>query len=133
MLNKYRTGVVAQIQTELRLVCHVPFGRVIWSGTFYTYIWPRFLQAVASEINKLGGSSFFWKSSKFNLDFKNAGKNRENVFSFCDNSMRMGCIKLSLLGREHLSTALIVLTTRLNLSHITKRDFLQLNSLRVEQ
>ena len=47
--------------------------------------------------------------------------------------MRMGCIKLSLLGREHLSTALIVLTKRLNLSHITKRDFLQLNYLPVEQ
>ena len=31
--------------------------------------------------------------------------------------MWMGCIKLSLLRREHLSTALIVLTNSLNLSH----------------
>ena len=45
----------------------------------------------------------------------------------------MDSFKLSLLGREHLSTALIVLTKRLNLSHITKRDFLQLNSIPVEQ
>ena len=91
------------------------------------------MQAVASEINKLGALSFFWKSSKFNLDIQNAGKNQENVFSFWDNSMWMGCIKFSLLGREHLSTALIVLTNLLKLSHISKRDFLQLNSLPVEQ
>ena len=47
--------------------------------------------------------------------------------------MWMGCIKLSLLGREHLSTALIVLTNSLNLWHIPKRDFLELNFLPVEQ
>ena len=57
----------------------------------------------------------------------------QKVFSFWDNSMWMGCIKLSLLGREHLSTALIVLTKRLKLSHITKRDFLELNWIPVEQ
>ena len=45
--------------------------------------------------------------------------------------MWMGCIKLSLFGREHLSTALIVLTKGLKLSHITKRDFLQLNCVPV--
>ena len=81
------------------------------------------MQAVASEINKLGASSFFWKSSKFNLDFQNGGKNQENVFSFWDNSMWMGCIKLSLLGREHLSTALIVLTKRLKFLISLKETF----------
>ena len=45
----------------------------------------------------------------------------------------MGCLKLSLLGREHLSTAVVVLTNRLHLGHITKGDFLQLNCLPVEQ
>ena len=53
LISKYRAGVVTQIETELRLACHVPFGRVIWNGTFYTYISRRFSQAVASEINKL--------------------------------------------------------------------------------
>ena len=38
-----------------------------------------------------------------------------------------------LLGREHLSTSVIVLTNKLNLGHITKGDFLQLNCLLVEQ
>ena len=78
-------------------------------------------------------STFFWKSSKFNLDFENAIKNREKVFSFWDNCMWMGCIKLSLLGRKHLPTALIVLTNRLKLSHITVGDFFELNGLPVDQ
>ena len=43
--------------------------------------------------------------------------------------MWMGSIKLSLLGREHLSTAHIVLTNSLKLLHLTKSDFLQLNCL----
>ena len=78
-------------------------------------------------------SSFLGKYSKLNLDFENTLKNREKVFTFSDNYMWMGCIKLSLLGREHLSTALIVLTNSLKLFHITKRDFLPLNCLPVEQ
>ena len=114
-------------------VCHVPFGRVIWSGTFYTYIYPRFSQAVASEINKLWPSSFYWKYSKFNLDFENEEKNWEKCFSFWDNCMWMGYIKLSILGREHLPTALIVLRNGLKLSHITKRDFLEVNCVPVDQ
>ena len=47
--------------------------------------------------------------------------------------MWMGCIKLSLLGREHLPRALIVLTNSLKLSHINKRDFLQLKWFFVDQ
>ena len=47
--------------------------------------------------------------------------------------MWMGCIKLSVLGREHLSTALIVLTNSLKLLDIPKRDFLQLNCVLVDQ
>ena len=47
--------------------------------------------------------------------------------------MWMGCIKLSLLGREHLPTALILLRNSLKVSHINKRDFVQLNCLPVDQ
>ena len=99
-------------RVETRLPCS------FWTGNlkrdFYTY-------------------TFFWKYSKLNIDFENTLKNREKVFTFWDNCMWMGCIKLSLLGREHLSTALIVLTNSLKLLHITKRDFLQLNCLLVDQ
>ena len=91
------------------------------------------MQALASEINKLWASSFFWKYWKANLDFGNTSKSWEKVFSFWDNCMWMGSIKLSLLGREHLSTARIVLTNSPKLLHIIKRDFLQLNSLPVDQ
>ena len=47
--------------------------------------------------------------------------------------MWMGCIKLSLFGREYLSTALIVLTNSLKVLRITKMEFLQLNCLPVDQ
>ena len=47
--------------------------------------------------------------------------------------MWMGSIKLSLWGREHLSTAPIVLTNGLKLFHITKTDFFQLNCLPDDQ
>ena len=47
--------------------------------------------------------------------------------------MWMGCIELSVLGREHLSTALIVLTNSLKLLYIAERDFLQLNCVLVDQ
>ena len=78
-------------------------------------------------------SSLFWEYSNLNLDFENTLKKQKKVFSFWDNCMWMGCIKLSLLGREHLSTALVVLTNSLKLSHITKSDFLPLNCLPVDQ
>ena len=117
----------------MKPLCHVTFGRIIWSRSFYTYIEPRFKQAVASVINKLWASSFFWKWSKFNIDLENARKKGEKVFSFWDNCMWMGYIKLFLWGREHLSTGPIVLTNSLKLLHITKRDFLQLNCLPLDQ
>ena len=47
--------------------------------------------------------------------------------------MWMSCHKLSPLGREHLPTAIIVLRKSLKLSHITKKDFLELNCLPVDQ
>ena len=47
--------------------------------------------------------------------------------------MWMGCIKVSLFGTEHLSTAVIVLTNTLKLLHITKSEFLQLNFVPVDQ
>ena len=84
-------------------------------------------------MNKLWATSFFLKCSKFNLAFQNEGKNSEKVFSFWDNCMWMGCIKLSLFGREHLRTAVIVLTNSLKLFHITIREFLPLNCPPVEQ
>ena len=53
----------------------------------------------------------------------------QKVVSFWDNCMWMGSTKLSLIGRQQLSTAHIVLTNSLKLLHLTKSDFLQLNCL----
>ena len=73
---------------------------------------------------------FFWKCSKFNPDFKNAKKNPENLFFyFWDNIIWICCIKMSLLRREYFSSAMNVLTASLQILHMTKRDFFQLNCL----
>ena len=76
---------------------------------------------------------FFWKCSKFNLAFKNGASNWENVFSFWDNCIWIGCLKVSLLRREYLLWAVNVWRNSLKNLHITKREFLQLNCLHSDQ
>ena len=66
---------------------------------------------------------FFTKCSKFNLDFKNADTNSENVFCFWDKWMWIGCLKLSLLRRKCPSSAVNMLIKGLKTLHITKTDF----------
>ena len=53
---------------------------------------------------------FLKKSSKFNVYFKNVGKNREKFFCFKGNSIWSGSINLSLFRREYLSSAVNMLT-----------------------
>ena len=48
---------------------------------------------------------------------------------FGDNSVRIGCVNLSLLRREYLSSAVNVLTNTYNALHLTKTDFFPLNYL----
>ena len=72
---------------------------------------------------------FFQKYSIFKLDFQNAEKKSENVFCFRENCIWLHCVKLSLLRREYLLSALSVLGNSLEILHITKRDFLQINCL----
>ena len=55
-----------------------------------------FSESVISEIQNLWRSSFDSKYLKFNLDFKNAEKNSEKVFSFWDNCIWIGIFKLFL-------------------------------------
>ena len=45
---------------------------------------------------------FIWKSSKFYLHFQNEEKNSEKAFSFRDNCIWIGWVKLSVLRREYL-------------------------------
>ena len=76
---------------------------------------------------------FFWKCSKFNENLRNAEKNWEKVFSFWDTSILISCVKLSLLRREYLSLAVIVLTNSLEILDNTKRDFFELNRVYSDQ
>ena len=50
-------------------------------------------------------------------------KNVENIFCFWNNSILIGCVKLSVLRREYLPSALNVLKNSLKILHLTKRDF----------
>ena len=72
---------------------------------------------------------FFFKCSKFKVDFTNAERNGDNVCCFCDNSICIGCVILSLLGGEYLSSTVSVLTNSRKILYSTKRGYFQLNYL----
>ena len=133
MISKYGNSAVFQIATVFEPVYHVACQRVLWNRTFWTYILPRFPECVISERNQLWGSSFFLKCSKFNADIENATKNWEKAFCFWDNCVQIGCVKLSLLRREYLSSAVNVLTNSYKALHLTKTDFFRLNYLPNDQ
>ena len=73
------------------------------------------------------------KILKLNVNFRNSEKNWEKVFCFWDNSIWIGCVKLSLLRREYLPSAFSVLGNSLEILHITNRDFLKVNCLHSNQ
>ena len=127
VINKYGKGSVLDIGTVFGAVFHVACGRVLWNVTFQTFIQSPFSESVIWEIHWLWGSSFFWKCSKFNVDYRNAEKNSEKVFCFWDNSIWIGCVKFSLLRGEYLSSAVNVLTNSLNILKSTNIDLFQLN------
>ena len=76
---------------------------------------------------------FVWKFSIFDIDLKNAQRNWQKGFCFWGNSVWIGCIKLSLLRTEYLSSAVNVLTDSLKILHVTKRDLFQLIYLHIHQ
>ena len=90
-------------------------------------------------VRKFGNTSamrvifFFWKCSKFKLDFKNAEKKSEKVFYFWGTFIWIGWVKLSLLRREYLLSAHSLLGNSLEILHISKKDFLRVNCLHSDQ
>ena len=60
-------------------------------------------------------------------------KKSEKAFCFLDNCVRIGCVKLSLLRREYLSSAVNVLTNSYKALRLTKTDFFRLNYLPNDQ
>ena len=65
--------------------------------------------------------------------FQKCRKTFRKLFLFLDNSVWLGCVKLFLLTREYLSSAVNVLRNSLKIFHITKIDFFQVICLRTEQ
>ena len=57
-------------------------------------------------------------------------KTEENIFTFWDNCIWIGYVKLCVLRAENLLSAVNLLTNSLKIFHISKRDFLQLNFLK---
>ena len=127
LINKYGKAVIVHIGRVFGSVFDVACGRVLWKVTFQTFIQSPFSASVISEIHWLWGSSFFWKCSKFNEDYRNAEKNWEKVFCFWDNSIWIGCVKLSLLRGEYLSSAVNVLKNSLEILNSSNIDLFQLN------
>ena len=81
------------------------------------------------ENTKSMWENFFFKISKFNLDFKNSAKNFEKLFCFSDNCIWIGNVKLFLLTTGHYSSVANMLTSSPKIWDVNKGDFLQLNWL----
>ena len=96
----------------------------------YLTMFPHFL---FWEIQKLWGSSIFWKCSKFKLDFKKEAKSPENGFCFWDNCIWIGIAKLSLLRTGYFSSSANELTISPKILHVNKRDFFEFSWLGSDQ
>ena len=131
VMNEYDKGAVMWISTVLGHVYHVACRRVVWNRIF-RHLSDYVFLVRNSEIQDLWASSFWSKCSKFQLDFKNAAKNSENVFCWLNNCMRIGIVKLSLLRTGYFSSAANVLTSSRKILHVNKRDFFELNFLGID-
>ena len=72
-------------------------------------------ESVISEIKNLWGSYFVSNNLKFNLNFKNAGKNWEKLLSFWDTCIWIRMVKWSLLRTVYFSSAANVLVGSRNI------------------
>ena len=72
---------------------------------------------------------FFLKAFKISDRFQKCTKNSEKVFSFWDNCIWIGIVKLSLWRTRYLSLAANVLTCSPRICHVIKQNLFQLNFL----
>ena len=117
----------------LEPVYNVAFWRVVWNGDVLDIYLTTF-----SRVLNLGNTSaimviFFPKCLKLNIDFKYVKNRWEPICCFWDSCIWIGWVKLSLLRREYLSSAVNMLINSLTVLHITKRTFFRLNSLHSDQ
>ena len=80
---------------------------------------------------KLEDATFFWKSSKFLIDFRNAIKDPEKAFCFKDNGVWTCCAKVRILRREYFYSAVKLLTNSPSIFALTNQEVFQLTSSRI--
>ena len=91
-----------------------------------------FSESLTSKTQNLWWSSFSSKCSKFNIDFKNTGKNWENFFLW-DNRIWIGIVKLSLWRTRYFSSPSKVLTSSPKIFHVNKRHLFEDNFVASDQ
>ena len=107
------------------------FSKFTLKRAFLHIYLTTFSESVISEIQKLWGSSFFSKYSKFNGDFEKEARNWEKV-SYCwDNCLWIGIFKYSLLRTGYFSSAANVLTSSPNIYMSIRETFSNLIELAV--
>ena len=103
VINKYAKDSVVQILTVFGPIYHV---------------------AVTSKKHRLWGSSLFENVQNLFYISKMQKKNSESVFSFRENCISIGCLKLSLLRREYFWPGVNVLTIVLRCCISLRETFL---------
>ena len=93
----------------------------------HVFRWPYFQKYISYEID------LFLKCSSFTIEFKILETNWGKAFCFWDSCIWIGCLKLSLLDREYLSSAVNMLTNIPKTLYITKWYFFQVNCLQKDQ
>ena len=116
-------GALIKIESAFCPVYHVACQEVLSNESFETFIWGRLSWSVISEIHKFWGSYFFWKYSKLSADSKNVKIDWDKMLCFWDKCIWIVSIHLSLLIREHLSSAVNVLRKGVKNFHVCKSDF----------
>ena len=94
---------------------------VFWNRSFLAFKSPRLSDWISSQIFKLWSWSFFSKCAKFYVDFENARKVWQKVFSFGGNVVWTCCLNLSELWGEYMRLAVNVLASRSKISDRPKK------------
>ena len=106
---------------EERLPCYSSKGPL--KRDFLGIYLTKFSDWLSLKIQNLWRSSFASKNLKFNLHFKNAAESCRKLFSFSDNCIWIGIVKLSLLRTGYTSSAANVLRSSLKILDVNKIDF----------
>ena len=108
-----------------RLPCYL--SKVPLKHDFLDIYLTTFSESVISKIQNLWELSFVSKCLKFNLDFWNAAKNSDKLFSFWDNCIWIGIVKLFLLRTVYFSSTANVWKSSPKICFFKKREFSEHN------